>query len=188
MLKKIEWKELLDAQRNLDLHTFELRGLSYEATAEKRLLALLVELHELANETKCFKFWSVKATGNREKILMEYVDVLHFILSIFCARGESMDGIGIRSDLAKEDGDFTSAAFLELVVGFSSLVKNMFNMERHHESGLDTPNEQIHEEFKVWTQKFIDLASYLGFGWSEVVEAYWKKWKINIERQNSKSY
>lgn len=56
MLRKIDWKELLDAQRSLDLRTFELSGQSYESTSEKRLLALLVELHELANETKCFKF------------------------------------------------------------------------------------------------------------------------------------
>lgn len=164
MLKKIEWKELLDAQRNLDLHTFEIRGQTYASTSEKRLLALLVELHELANETKCFKFWSSKPVGNREKVLMEYVDVLHFILSIFCEREEDMDGIGVRSDLDKEDADFTSSAFLELAVGFSSLVRHMFKMEKRHESGVDTPNEVIHEELKIWTQKFVDLASYLGFG------------------------
>lgn len=164
MLKKIEWKELLDAQRNLDLHTFELRGQTYAGTSEKRLLALLVELHELANETKCFKFWANRPTGNRDKVLLEYADVLHFILSIFCERDEGMDGIGIRSDLDVEDEDFISSAFLELVVGFSSLVRHMFKMENSHESGVDTPNEVIHEELKIWTQKFVDLASYLGFG------------------------
>lgn len=87
--------------------------------------------------------------GKKDKILMEYVDVLHFTLSIFNARGESMDGIGLRDNLGKEDADFTSAAFLELVVGFSSLVKDMFNLEKSHESGVSTPNEKIHEEFKV---------------------------------------
>lgn len=83
-----------------------------------------------------------------------------------------MDGIGLRDNLGKEDADFTSSAFLELVVGFSSLVKDMFNLEKSHESGVNTPNEKIHEEFKIWTQKFVDLSSYLGFGWDEVVEAY----------------
>lgn len=146
------------------MRTFELSGQSYESTSEKRLLALLVELHELANETKCFKFWSVNPNGKKDKILMEYVDVLHFTLSIFNSRGESMDGIGLRDNLEKEGADFISAALLELVVGFSSLVKDMFNLEKSHESGVHTPNEKIHEEFKVWTQKFVDLASYLGFG------------------------
>lgn len=46
------------------------------------MLALLVEIGELANETRCFKYWSNKPASEREVILEEYVDGLHFILSI----------------------------------------------------------------------------------------------------------
>ncbi|MDE5553349.1 MAG: dUTPase, partial [Malacoplasma sp.] len=47
----------------------------------QRKLALAVEIAELANEVKCFKYWSVKKEDNKEKIGDEYADVLHFILS-----------------------------------------------------------------------------------------------------------
>ena len=49
---------------------------------KEKMLALLVEIGELANETRCFKYWSNKPASEREVILEEYVDGLHFILSI----------------------------------------------------------------------------------------------------------
>ena len=45
-------------------------------------MELLVEFGELANETKCFKFWSTKES-KREKVLEEYIDCLFMIL-YFC--------------------------------------------------------------------------------------------------------
>lgn len=50
---------------------------------QKYKLELLVEFGELANETRCFKFWSTKQSGNKEKILEEYIDCLFMIL-YFC--------------------------------------------------------------------------------------------------------
>ena len=35
----------------------------------KNRLELLVELGELANETRCFKYWSMRQTGEKEKVL-----------------------------------------------------------------------------------------------------------------------
>ena len=46
----------------------------------KNRLELLVELGELANETRCFKFWSLKQTGDKDKILEEYIDCLSMAL------------------------------------------------------------------------------------------------------------
>ena len=50
-------------------------------------LALLVELAELANETRCFKFWSMKGPSEIAIILEEYVDSIHFILSLGIEKG-----------------------------------------------------------------------------------------------------
>src|SRR5699024_9467835 len=58
-------------------HNLEGKDLLYE-----QQLAFLVELGELANETRCFKYWSVKQPSSKETILEEYVDGLHFILTI----------------------------------------------------------------------------------------------------------
>ena len=55
---------------------------SYESTFAERVLALLVELGEFANETRCFKYWSEKPPSPKERILDEYADALHFFLSL----------------------------------------------------------------------------------------------------------
>ena len=47
-----------------------------------RLLALFVEVGEFANATRCFKYWSKKPSESKERLLDEYVDMLHFWLSI----------------------------------------------------------------------------------------------------------
>ncbi len=36
----------------------------------------------MANETRCFKYWSRKSSSERNVILEEYVDGLHFVLTI----------------------------------------------------------------------------------------------------------
>lgn len=48
----------------------------------ERLLAMVVEIGELANATKCFKYWSQKPPESRERLLDEYADCLHFQLSL----------------------------------------------------------------------------------------------------------
>ncbi|MBB6177214.1 dimeric dUTPase (all-alpha-NTP-PPase superfamily) [Anoxybacillus tengchongensis] len=73
---------LFSMQRQLDERIETERGLSGERLIERKLLALLVEIGELANETRCFKFWSSKPKAADETILEEYVDGLHFILSL----------------------------------------------------------------------------------------------------------
>jgi dimeric dUTPase (all-alpha-NTP-PPase superfamily) len=49
---------------------------------DKKLLALSVEVGELANATRCFKYWSTKEDEGKERMLDEYADVLHFLLSV----------------------------------------------------------------------------------------------------------
>ena len=49
---------------------------------EKNCLGLVVELCELANESKCFKYWSIKES-NKSLVLEEYADCLSMLLCIF---------------------------------------------------------------------------------------------------------
>ena len=49
---------------------------------EKNCLELIVELCELANETKCFKYWTVKKP-DKEMVLEEFADSLMMILYMF---------------------------------------------------------------------------------------------------------
>ncbi len=69
-------------QQALDSHIEEKHQLQNEDLFTRKTLALLVEIGELANETRCFKFWSVKPASEKQVVLEEFVDGIHFILSL----------------------------------------------------------------------------------------------------------
>lgn len=80
----MELRDLLEKQKKLDKFITE----RYDPLMDQKdflvdnLLGLQVEVSELANATRCFKYWSNKAPESKEKILDEYADVLHFFLLI----------------------------------------------------------------------------------------------------------
>ena len=74
--------QLFKLQKELDDRIAKEHDLQPKKLLKEKMLALLVEIGELANETRCFKYWSNKPASEREVILEEYVDGLHFILSI----------------------------------------------------------------------------------------------------------
>src|SRR5690625_1594587 len=74
-------------QRNLDKYIESNHQLEGQDLIEEKMLALLVELGEMANETRCFKFWSTKGKSDQGIILEEYVDNIHFLLSIGLEKG-----------------------------------------------------------------------------------------------------
>lgn len=128
----------------------------------KKGLALLVELSELANETRCFKFWSEKGPSERSIILEEYVDSIHFILSL-----------GIEKNLhnltewpmEEREGDLT-ALFLSTS---NSIHQFLYN-----------PTMETYKD--VWIQ-YGAIAKLLNFSSEELVEAYISKNEKNYERQ-----
>ena len=78
-------KELLEMQRVLDEAILKEQGIVWDEKIEEQTkVALFVELGELMNEmpTK-FKHWKKTAKDNREAALVEYVDALHFQMSLF---------------------------------------------------------------------------------------------------------
>ncbi|KMJ56989.1 dUTPase [Bacillus sp. LL01] len=153
---------LYDMQRELDAKIESQHGLRKENLVEEKILALLVELGELANETRCFKFWSVKPPAERSVILEEYVDGVHFILSLgltFEYGGEV--SIGLAEPSESLTGQFNS-------------VYNLVSVFR---------NDVSEENFSVLFESYIALGEMLGFSWEEVEQAYFAKNKVNHERQ-----
>lgn len=83
----INLNELVELQKELDDHILRnLLGQSDEATHKQflteRLLALQVEVSELANATRSFKYWSTKASEPKERLLDEFADCMHFLISV----------------------------------------------------------------------------------------------------------
>ena len=84
VVEMIKFSELYELQDELDKFIIENKNLnmSKKELLTDSVLALQVEVSELANSTRCFKHWSNKGAEPKEVVLEEYVDVLHFFLSV----------------------------------------------------------------------------------------------------------
>lgn len=81
----MDLKYFLEKQLELDEYIIESKNLHLLGKKERlnnTALAMFVELAEMMNEIRSFKFWSDKPSSHRTVIIDEYVDVLHFFLSL----------------------------------------------------------------------------------------------------------
>jgi dimeric dUTPase (all-alpha-NTP-PPase superfamily) len=157
-------KQLFNMQELLDQHIEEQHQLTETNLIDKKVLALLVEVSELANETRCFKFWSVKGPSEKDIILAEYVDGIHFILSLGLAL--QFQDISINQpESIKEETDLTKQFLLlnKLIIQFGE------------QQTIDTYQELFAE--------YLFLGKMLGFSGEEIEKAYKDKNDINYERQ-----
>ncbi|BCB05079.1 dUTP diphosphatase [Bacillus sp. KH172YL63] len=155
-------EKLLDMQKKLDEHIEKEHGLEEEDLVEKKVLALLVEIGELANETRSFKFWSKKASSADDVILEEFVDGIHFILSLGIEIGIMQFDLG-DTNYTNED---LSKQFLEV-----------FKEVNHF------AEERSVEHFQQLFRQYVYLGELLGFSHEDVFEAYVKKNEVNYNRQ-----
>lgn len=73
---------LYDVQEQLNERIVKEHNLDKDKLLNDKYLAFLVELSELANETRCFKYWSLKPASDKAVIIEEFSDVLHFLLTL----------------------------------------------------------------------------------------------------------
>ncbi|MBH0175179.1 dUTP diphosphatase [Fictibacillus sp. 23RED33] len=159
-------KELFSMQNELNMRIVKEHKLDNSSLFEQRRLAFLVELGELANETRCFKYWSKRPASEKEVILEEYVDGLHFVLSIGLDLGFKEVEITTEVDLGeKMDKIDINTLFLTL---YQSGSKSLLN-----------------EEFQSFFDTFLGLGVKFGFSFEEIEEAYFAKNRVNHERQDT---
>jgi dimeric dUTPase (all-alpha-NTP-PPase superfamily) len=182
--------KLFEMQRVLDDHILdqhpELKG---QNNLDWKVLALLVELGECANEWRGFKKWSkdqeprtekhcekcngdgwyhddflgnVTCKNHKNPLLEEYVDCLHFILSI-----------GLEMEIEK--------------IKVLSLKKETLTVQFIHLFNAATILKINYSEsaYLMFLSAFIGLGELLGFTWEQVEEAYFAKNEINHQRQVS---
>jgi len=178
-------QNLFELQKQLDEHIEKKHPRKEgEDRLSKKILALQVELAECAQESRCFKFWSsrqepvtedlrvvdYKESGEAiletyNPLLEEYVDCLHFILSI----GLEKDFVKLGYNESAVEGmkrkDITSQFnyLFDKVGDFSSI-----------------PN---HNNYMYIVSLFIGLGEMLGFTWEQIEQAYLNKNNINHQRQ-----
>ncbi|UYL94025.1 dUTP diphosphatase [Geobacillus phage vB_GthS_PK3.6] len=165
-------QKLFDMQRKLDEHIErEHPRQEDEDRLLKKILALQVEIAELANELpEVFKFWSHKK-NNREKALEEFCDGLHFLLSVGLEITEP-DMIDLkRWNLTKADN--ITEQFLWIMSDVTELYNGLCN------DGFSK------FDYEFLLLRFIHLGEMLGFSWEEVEEAYLQKNAENHARQEN---
>lgn len=155
-------QQLFTMQAALDQHIEAQHNLQNEDLFDRKVLALLVELGELANETRCFKFWSLKPSSPKEIILEEFVDGVHFILSLGIICGYTDSKIESRAT----DSNTLSDQFLTMYDRIGQ-----FRTQRNIEA------------YVAMFECYVQLANELGFSAEEIEQAYIKKNEINYERQ-----
>lgn len=157
-------EKLYKMQQALDCHIEEQHGLLSENLIDRKVLALLVELGELANETRCFKFWSLKPASEHKVILEEFVDGIHFILSL---------GIETECKQAEIADDYLPSCTLsEQFLAIYSAV------DEFRKSPGEKPYANLFREY-------MGLAAMLGFSGDDIMKAYMEKNEVNYERQRS---
>ncbi|MFC0557885.1 dUTP diphosphatase [Halalkalibacter alkalisediminis] len=155
---------LFSIQEQLNDRIIEEHQLTGQDLFQEKLLAFIVEVGELANETRCFKYWSRKPSSERTVILEEYVDGLHFALTLGLSLGYKNVSVKEEFDLKEKLTDH----FLQVLHLAQQLNVN-----------------QLEEQFQPFMDSFFALGHKLGFTYVEMEEAYLEKNKVNHERQDN---
>lgn len=180
-------KELLLKQSFLDKRISEYE--STKNTWDSKILALLVEIGELANEIPYFKYWKRKKKFNYSKITEEYADVLHFLLSL-----ANDANVNLYMDVFKNYVNLT-------VVEVDKEVKKMFRferIERNKENKGKVVNKMLLlfflisrlplyrkekekqcEILGIVFNVFFSLGKVIKVNQKEIVDSYFKKNEVN---------
>lgn len=159
----INLKELYSLQASLDQEIADNHHVSYETTFERRLLALIVEIGELANETRCFKYWSNKGPSPKEVIMDEFADGIHFLLSL----GIPLKTTKFEYEIKKSDLDLTRQ--IHEVYKASIALLDHYDLE-HYINAF---------------QKYLNLSASIGMSEDEIISSYKAKLKVNHIRQET---
>ncbi|WP_121614767.1 dUTP diphosphatase [Virgibacillus halodenitrificans] len=189
-------QKLFQIQKQLDDRIVKEHGLEGQDLLDKKILALQVELGELANEQRSWKFWShdqrprgqdnyleyrpVDQGGNhwinKNPLLEEYVDGIHFFLSLANDLKINPSDFVVEGDYTKET---TTETFNE-VFSLVSSIQVLMDVDVPATITMKDIQEVLHEAFSC----YVGLAEkFLDFTWEQIEQAYLDKNKINHERQ-----
>lgn len=151
--------ELYKMQYELDERILKEKGLQQtQQITDMKIIAFKVELAELLNEIKAFKYWSNKPPSEKSVILEELVDGIHFLLGIAIDR---------------------KYIFIENITA-SNLTQWSIN-----ELSFDLFNNSLDcsSRYSRAFACYLAIAEHMGFSEDDVKAAYMRKNQINHARQ-----
>lgn len=157
-------KELVLKQKILDNAILKAKNLELTNDLKnKKIIAFFVELGEFINEEKSFKFWKVHNDVIRERLVEEYIDGVHFLLSIGVDIDFNFDTLQI--DDLKID---ITENYLLLVEFLASFISKRSDIS-----------------YKKLAEIFFNIANILNISEEEFINSYNQKNKINYQRQEN---
>lgn len=159
-------KPLFEMQRKLDSNIlWKHPEVKEENLLQQKILACIVELGELANEWRGFKFWSVNRKPSN-RIKEEFTDVLHFVLSIGLELGYEVDNVSLFDSEPSKD------------------IKDHFLLLQNAISFIGLRIKKIQDyQYKSILIFTLQLGIELGLSPDDIIEGYYEKNKINFKRQ-----
>ena len=155
-------EKLFSLQAKLDKIISDNHDLSNKNLFSKKIIALFVEVSELANVTRCFKYWSSKPPESKEIILEEFADCLHFIISL---------GVEIGfSDFEKIKYEMNSIPLYEQLLSLYIDINDF----------LACHNE---DNFVSIFNNLVCMGLSMNFTVEEIFDAYLKKTEINFKTE-----
>ncbi|WP_342268675.1 dUTP diphosphatase [Spiroplasma endosymbiont of Aspidapion aeneum] len=158
-LEKIRCK-----QKELDAFLLKGQDTNSVELKEKRVLAFIVELCEFLNEEKSFKYWKKDKTIAREKLVEEYIDGIHFLMSLINEQNLDFNNYKIK-DNKHEKFHIISLSIVENAARYSHTRKI--------------------EDLWKFVDLYLSLTSHIDLEEDELFDIYDKKNKINIDRSNN---
>jgi len=158
-----KWNEIYLNNKRLDEIFFE-KYSNDEIHFKKNCIEVLVELGEFINETKIFKYWSIKKP-DKQKVLEEYADVITMTLYFY-----NILDLEINKDINHINSDDILEVLNYLYQQMSKLMTNEYNKDLV----VDIFNNLI------YVSKLLNITE------DEILESISKKHKIIEERLNSK--
>ncbi|WP_276905518.1 dUTP diphosphatase [Faecalibaculum rodentium] len=169
-----KWRKMLKLQARLDERIVKGNGLTYQDIMDRRgyFSAILDELGELNHELKKNWCWwkKTQAPVDEKKVLEEFVDVLHFVLSWQLAHHE-VKGTPLSVFINRAFTEYDT----ELLVREDRRIVSGFQPMMHYLGVSDTypPVGQL-----------MYLMQNLGLDFEDVYQEYLAKNKVNHQRQD----
>ncbi|MEK4883449.1 dUTP diphosphatase [Bacillus sp. FSL W8-0223] len=203
--------KLFEMQRKLDAHIEkEHPRQPGEDRLAKKILALQVELGELANEARFFKYWSNDQEPRTEipidcpycygKGYMNHDEVFEGGEPWPCKRCDGSGVYGYKNALIEEYADglhFILSIGLELNIPviygtetkWDELTSDETDITQQFLLVFENVNKLVHPiDWINLFEEFYILGKMLGFTWDQIEEAYMKKNAKNHRRQDSGVY
>lgn len=150
------WNTIYEENKKLDAIYDE----KYGETFKQNTIELLVELGEFINETKCFKYWTIKKPI-KEKVLDEFADCITMTLYFYNYLNLDLEVLEIKDKELLE------------------IINETFNLSTKIMNNLN--KELIINIFS----NLLYIIKQLGYDEEEILDAIDKKEKIVMERLNS---